>query len=88
MLTETPGIIIDNDVTGAFDRVICGIALIALGSFGFASSVTCMLGTTWNKHKCYIKSGFGVSERYYKSTDQTQNLGLGQGSTAASDIII
>jgi hypothetical protein len=26
MLTEAPGIIIDNDSTGAFDRFICGIA--------------------------------------------------------------
>jgi hypothetical protein len=33
--TKTPGIIIDNDAIGAFDRVINGFALIALRSLGF-----------------------------------------------------
>jgi hypothetical protein len=45
-----------------------------------------MLGTTWNKRTCFIKTGCGVSERSYQSTEQKQTFGLGQGSTAASDI--
>jgi hypothetical protein len=49
MLTKTPGIIIDNDATGAFDRVIYGIVLLALCSIGFASSATIMLGLTCSK---------------------------------------
>jgi hypothetical protein len=86
MLTKTPRIIIDNDATGAFDRVICGITLLALHSIGFASSVTRMLGSIWNKIKCYIKTGVGISERLYQSTKEKQMFGLGQGSTAATDI--
>jgi hypothetical protein len=45
-----------------------------------------MLGTTWNKRKCFINTGFGVSDRSYQSNDSKQKFGLGQGSTAASDI--
>jgi hypothetical protein len=85
-LTKTPGIIIDNDATGAFDRVICGLALLALRSIGFALSVTKMLGTAWNKRKCFIKTGSGMSERSYQSSEQKKTFGHGQGSTAASDI--
>jgi hypothetical protein len=81
-----PGIIIDNDATGAFDRVIHGIALLALRSFGFLIVITRMLGLAWRTRKCYIKTGFGISERYYQSTSSKQNFGLGQGYTAVSDI--
>jgi hypothetical protein len=56
MLTKTPGIIIDNDATGAIDRIICGIALLALHSIGLATLVTRMLAFTWSKRKCYIKT--------------------------------
>jgi hypothetical protein len=45
-----------------------------------------MIGLTWRKRKCYIKTGFGISERYYKSPPYKQSFGLGQGSTYASDI--
>jgi hypothetical protein len=48
--------------------------------------VTRMLGLTWRKHKCYIKTGIGISERYYQSSISKQSFGLGQGYTAASDI--
>jgi hypothetical protein len=44
MLTKTPGIIIDNDTTGAFDCGIFGLALIALRSIRFAIAVTIMSG--------------------------------------------
>jgi hypothetical protein len=86
MLTKTPGIIIDTDATGAFDRVIYGIAMLALSIIGFAASVTRMLGLAYSKRKCYIKTGFGVSESFYQSTEENQTFGLGQGSTAAPDI--
>jgi hypothetical protein len=36
--------------------------------------------------KCFIKTGFGVSDRFYQSPDDKQTFGLGQGSTAASDM--
>jgi hypothetical protein len=42
-----PGIIIDNYATGAFDRVLNGIALIALRSLGFSLEVTRMIDLTW-----------------------------------------
>jgi hypothetical protein len=35
ILTQTAGITIDNNTTGTFDRVINGIALIAIHSLGF-----------------------------------------------------
>jgi hypothetical protein len=62
VLTKTPVIIIDNDATGAFDRVINGLALIALRSLGFSIMVAGMLGLAWRNRKCYIKPGFGISE--------------------------
>jgi hypothetical protein len=76
MFTKTLGIIINNDATGAFDRVICGIALLALRSIGFASSVTGMIGLKWSKIKCYKKTGFGFPESFYQSTDEKQMFGL------------
>jgi hypothetical protein len=45
-----------------------------------------MLGKTWNKHKCFIKTSFGVSDRSYQITENTQTFGLGQGSTTANEI--
>jgi hypothetical protein len=66
MLTKIPGIIIDSDATGDFNRVICGIALLALHIIGFATSVARMLGITWSKRECYIKTGFGVHESFYQ----------------------
>jgi hypothetical protein len=66
VLAKIPGIIIDNDATGAFDRFTCGIALLALRSFGVATSVTRIFGLTWSKPKCYIKTGFGVSDSFYQ----------------------
>jgi hypothetical protein len=86
MLTKTPGIIINNDATGAFDGFVCGIAILAIRSIGFATSVTRMSGITWSKRKCHIKTGGGVSDSFYQSTDKKQTFGLGQGSTAATDM--
>jgi hypothetical protein len=86
VLTKTPGIIIDNDATGAFDRVINSIALIALHSLGLSLVIIRMLGLTWRTRKCYIKTGFGISQQHYQSTLSKQNFGLGQGSTAASNM--
>jgi hypothetical protein len=86
VLTNTPVIIIDNDATGAFDRVIYGFSLTALRSLVFSVMVTRMLGLTWRKRKCCIKTGFGICERYYESYISNQSFGLGQGSTAASHI--
>jgi hypothetical protein len=86
MFIKTPGIIIDNDATGAFHQVICGLALITLKSIGFTTSVTSMLVNTWNKRKCFINIGFGVSDRSYQSTDDKPTFGLGPGSNSASSI--
>jgi hypothetical protein len=77
ILMNTPGIIIDNDVTGAFDRVINDIALIALFSLGFSLVIIRMLGFTWRTRKCFIKTGFGISQRHYQATPSNQNFGLG-----------
>jgi hypothetical protein len=71
---------------GAFDRVINSFSLIALRSLGFSLMVTRIIGLTWRKRKCYIKTGFGISERYYQPSPSKQSIGLGQCSTAASYI--
>jgi hypothetical protein len=86
VLTKTPGIIIENAATVAFDRVINGFALIALCSIGFYIVVTRMMGLTWRKRKCYIKTGFGISDRYYQSSISKKSFGMGQGSISASEI--
>jgi hypothetical protein len=62
VLTKTPVIIVYNDATGAFDRVINGIALVALHSLGLSLIVIKMLGLTWRTQKCFIKTGFGISQ--------------------------
>jgi hypothetical protein len=49
-LTKTPGIIIDNYATGAFDRVICGLALFALQSVGLALSLP----------RCWVQRGISA----------------------------
>jgi hypothetical protein len=55
VLTKTPGIIIDNDATSAFDRVINGLALIALRSLSFSIMVTRMLGLTRRKRNATLR---------------------------------
>jgi hypothetical protein len=55
-LTKTPVIIIGNDATGAFDRVINVCALIELHILGCSIVFTRILGLTWRKRKCYIKT--------------------------------
>jgi hypothetical protein len=72
--------------TGAFDRVIDGIALRALHIIGFATSITRMIGITWSKRKCNIKTGSGVCESFYQSSEEQQTFGIGQGCTATTDI--
>jgi hypothetical protein len=76
VLTKTPGIIIDNDTTGAFDRVINGSVLIALRILGFSLTVTRMLGLTWRKRKYYVKTGLGISKQYYKSPPPSKYVAL------------
>jgi hypothetical protein len=66
VLTKNHGIIIDKDATGAFDRVINGIALIALRSLAFYLMVTRMIGLAWRNRKCYIKAVFGIYTSYYQ----------------------
>jgi hypothetical protein len=44
-----------------------------------------MLGSAWSNQKCLIKSGFGVSDRFYQYTEYKQTLGLEQGSIEATD---
>jgi hypothetical protein len=51
---KIPDIIIDNDATCAFYRVINGLAIIALISLGFFFMVTRVMGLTWRNRKCYI----------------------------------
>jgi hypothetical protein len=85
-LLKTPGIIIDNDATEAFGRVINGITLIALRSRGFSLVIIKMLRLTWRTRKCYIKTGFRISQQHYQSTPSKQKNGLGQASTVASYI--
>jgi hypothetical protein len=75
VLSKTPGIIIENDSTGAFYRSINWFELIALCILGFSIIVIRMLGLIWRKRKCYIKIGFGISERYYQSSISKQSLG-------------
>jgi hypothetical protein len=86
MLTKTPGAYIENDANGTFDWVICGIALLDLCSIGFVTSVTIILGYTWSKHQCFIKTGFGVLDRFYQSMEDKQTFGLGKGSTSSTAI--
>jgi hypothetical protein len=60
------------------------LALLEVIIIDFALSATRMLGTTWNKRKCFIKTVFCVSDRFYQSTEDKPTFGLGQVSTAAS----
>jgi hypothetical protein len=85
-LTKTPAVLHDIDATKAFDLVINGIALLDLRSIGFQESVTNMIGKTWNRIKCHVKTAFGVSTNSCSLTLANLLYGLGQGSTQATDL--
>jgi hypothetical protein len=85
-VTKTPAVLHDIDATKAFDLVINGIALLDLRSIGFQEAVTTMIGKTWSRRKCHVKTAFGVSTNSYISTLANLLYGLGQGSTPATDL--
>jgi hypothetical protein len=74
------------DETKAFDLVINGIALLDLRSIGFQESVTNMIGKTWSRRKCHVKTAFCVTKNSYSSTLVNLLYGLGRGSTPAMDL--
>jgi hypothetical protein len=59
---------------------------LALRSIGFQESVTNMIGKTWSRRKCHVKTAFGISTNSHSSTLANLLYGLGQGSTPATDL--
>jgi hypothetical protein len=80
------GVMHGIDATKAFDLVVNGVDLLALCSLGSPESLTTMIGKLWSGRRCHVKTAHGVSEESYRSTLTELLFGIGQGSTAATDI--
>jgi hypothetical protein len=63
-----PAVLRDIDAAKAFYLVVNEITLLSSSSLGFPKSLTAMIGKLWSGLRCHVKTAFGVSTEFYKST--------------------
>ena len=73
----------ESDAEACFDRIVMAFALICFCVWGAPHNIL----ATWEKvlktteHK--VKTGYGISQKSYKSTPSSPIIGPGQGSRGA-----
>jgi hypothetical protein len=80
---RTEGIVFDNDAKVCYYRIISGVALASLRRPGYSKDSVKMLGLLWAQMKHHVCTGFGVSDKTYRSTTEKILYGIGQGSCAS-----
>jgi hypothetical protein len=80
------GIVFDNDANGFYNIIISGIALVALRIIGYSNNSVNLLGRLWAELEHHICTGYGVSDKTYKSTINKLLYGIGRGSCASTII--
>jgi hypothetical protein len=83
-LTRTPLGTLDNDAKACYDRIVMNLALMICQKHGVPQSACMMAAMALLTAKYSIKTGFGISEGTYSSTDSEPTHGPGQGSRLAS----
>jgi hypothetical protein len=83
-LTRTPLGTLDNDAKACYDRIVMSLALMICQKHGVPQSACMMVAMALITASYSIKTGFGVSEGTYSSTESQPTHGPGQGSRLAS----
>jgi hypothetical protein len=83
-MTRTPLGTLDNDAKACYDRIVMNLALMLCQKHGVPQSACLMVALALVTASYSIKTGFGVSEGTYSSTDAQPTHGPGQGSRLAS----
>ena len=83
-LTRTPLGTLDNNAKACYDRIIMVLALMICKKYGVPQSACMMAATALLAASYSIKTGFGISEGIYSSTEAQPTHGPGQGSRLAS----
>ena len=82
-LTRTPLLTMDNDAKACYDRIICNLAMLISQYFGMPSEACDMQAKTLQNMEFHLKTALGVSDEFYKHTNETPVHGSGQGSCAS-----
>jgi hypothetical protein len=77
---RTKVVVFDNDDKGCYDRIISGVALVALRRLGYSKKSVKMLGLMWDQMEHHVCTGFGVSGKTYGSNIDKLLYDIGQGS--------
>lgn len=73
----------DNDAKSCYDRIINGIAMISAQRLGMSEeAIAVHAGVLWAMQYT-IKTMYGISDGYYRSTKEAMLFGTGQGSGAS-----
>jgi hypothetical protein len=70
----------DKDAEACFDRVVMSVSNQRDHQLGMPIKVLVMLGALLSAAWYFIKSALGVSKEYYKSTEEEEIFGTGQGA--------
>jgi hypothetical protein len=81
--TRTPGMVFDNNAKGCYDIIISGIALAALPRLGYSKNSANLLGRLWAELEHHACTGYGVSDKTFKSVIYKLLYSTGQGSCAS-----
>ena len=83
-LTRTPLGTLDNNAKACYDRIVMVLALMICQKHGVPQSACVMVATALLTAKYSVKTGFGISEGTYSSTEAQPTHEPGQGSRLAS----
>jgi hypothetical protein len=79
-------IMFDNDATGCFDCIIVSLAMIAALRLGMPRPAARLHSSVLLNMKYYVKMAHGISNEYYKVTQDYLLYGTGQGSGASPSV--
>ena len=80
---RTPLRTLDNDATACYNRIVMVLALMICQKYGVPQSAYIMVATALLAANYSIKTGFGILEGTYSSTEAQPIHGPGQGSRVA-----
>jgi hypothetical protein len=75
---RTVGIIFDNDANGCYNIIISGIVLAVLRRIGYSNNSVNILRRLWAELENHICTGYGVSDKTYKSAIDKLLYGIGK----------
>ena len=79
-ITRTPLASFDNDAKSCYDRIIIAMAMLLCQRAGMPVQACLMAAICLQQAQYYVKTKFGISTSFYRSTEESPTHGPGQGS--------